>query len=76
MADGFIAKISENRAKYFKRGVIEPLKAKGIAPGFYDSDNTIFPASRTCETAAEAEKQKEERMINDIDAKYAIYSFI
>lgn len=70
------AKMVENLAKYFEDGIVNPLKEKGISISFYDSDITIFPASYSYETTAEAEKVKEERMIDDKDAKYAIYSFI
>lgn len=70
------AKMIENLAKYFEDGIAAPLKEKGISLSFYDSDITIYPASYSYETTAEAENAKEEKMVNDKDAKYAVYSFV
>lgn len=70
------AKMVENLWKYFDEGVAAPLKAKGIELKFYDSDITIYPASYSYKTTEEAEAAMEERMVNDRDAKYAIYKFV
>lgn len=69
-------KMVENLWKYFDEGVAAPLKAKGIELKFYDSDITIYPPSYKFDTTQEAETAIEERMVNDKDAKYAIYKFI